>query len=63
LHGEQGFEFLDVVRPGDVMTTTGTISEIYEKSQKDFLICTTETKNQTGKVVIRAKWTAVIRQA
>lgn len=62
LHGEQGFEFLDVVRPGDVMTTTGTITDIYERAQKDFVICTTESKNQTGKLVVRGTWTAVIRQ-
>jgi N-terminal half of MaoC dehydratase len=63
LHGEQSFEFLEVVRPGDVMLTTGVISELYEKAKKDFLICTTESKNQSGKLAVRAIWTAVIRQA
>ena len=63
LHGEQAFEFLEVVKPGDVMTTTGVISEIYERAQKDFVICTTESKNQRGQLVVRGTWTAVIRQA
>ncbi len=63
LHGEQAFEFLDVVRPGDVMTTTGILTDIYERARKDFVICTTESKNQTGKLVVRGVWTAVIRQA
>ena len=62
LHGEQTFDFLDVVRPGDVMTTNGVISDVYDRSQKDFLICTTESKNQSGKLAVRGTWTAVIRQ-
>jgi acyl dehydratase len=61
LHGEQTFEFLDVVRPGDVMTTTGRITEIYERAQKDFLIVVSESQNQTGKLVVRGTWTAIIR--
>jgi acyl dehydratase len=61
VHGEQQFEWFDVLRPGDVITSTGTIKEIYEKASKDFVIVETESKNQTGKLVVRGTWTAVIR--
>ena len=61
VHGEQEFEILDVIHPGDVLTTLGTVKDIFEKAAKDFLIVTTETKNQHGNVVVRGTWTAVIR--
>jgi acyl dehydratase len=61
VHGEQQFEFLEVVRPGDRLTTTGKITDITTKRSLDFLQVTTETKNQTGALVVRAKWTAIIR--
>ncbi|MFL5321864.1 MAG: MaoC family dehydratase N-terminal domain-containing protein [Myxococcaceae bacterium] len=62
VHGEQEFELFDVIRPGDVMTTTGKISKIYGKGGMDFLVVETESKNQTGKLVVKGVWTAVIRQ-
>jgi acyl dehydratase len=61
VHGEQEFEWFDVLRPGDVITTTGTVTEAFDKAGKDFFIMTTESKNQAGKLVVRGKWTAVIR--
>lgn len=63
VHGEQEFEFFDVLRPGDVMTSTGVITNIYEKAGLDFLVVTSESHNQTGKLVVRGVWMAVIRQA
>jgi acyl dehydratase len=62
VHGEQEFEFFDVMRAGDVITTTGAIAQIYEKSQKDFLIVVSESKNQHQKPLVRGTWTAVIRR-
>lgn len=62
VHGEQDFEFFDVMRAGDTMTTVGTITEIYEKAGKDFLVLVTESTNQHGKLVVRGTWTAVIRR-
>lgn len=59
--GEQDFEFFEVVRPGDVLTTTGTITDISAKKSLDFLTVTTESRNQHGALVVRAKWTAIIR--
>lgn len=62
VHGEQEFEFFDVIRPGDVMTTTGTIKSIYEKAKMDFVVVETEAKNQAGKLVVKGTWTAVVRR-
>jgi len=61
VHGEQELEFFDVMRPGDVMTTRGEITQIFEKAGKDFVTVVTESTNQAGKVVVRGTWTAVIR--
>lgn len=62
VHGEQEFEFIEVMRAGDVVTTTGTISQIYEKSQKDFLVVATESRTAQDKLLLRAVWTAIIRR-
>ncbi len=61
VHGEQEFELFDVIRPRDVMTTHGKITEIYEKAGMDFVVVQTESSNQTGKLVVRGRWMAVIR--
>jgi acyl dehydratase len=61
VHGEQEFEFLEPVRPGDVLETTGEITRIQERANLDFLEVTTETRNQHGRVVVRGVWTAIIR--
>lgn len=63
VHGEQDFEFGEVVRPGDVITTDCEVADIYEKKGKDFVIARTESRNQKGEVVVRASWTFVIRGA
>ncbi|MFO0600055.1 MAG: MaoC family dehydratase N-terminal domain-containing protein [Myxococcaceae bacterium] len=61
VHGEQTFEFIEPVRPGDVLVTRGAISHIETRRNLDFLEVTTETKNQHGRLVVRGTWTAIIR--
>ncbi len=61
VHGEQRFEFFEVVQSGDRLTTSGTITDIFAKRSLDFLEVTTETKNQRDALVVRAVWTAIIR--
>ncbi len=63
VHGEQEFEFFETIRPGDVMSSTGVITDLYDKVGKDFLTLTTETTNQEGKRVVRGNWLAVIRHS
>lgn len=38
VHGEQEFEFFDVIRPGDVITTQGTIKRLFERAGMDFVV-------------------------
>ncbi|MBL9038188.1 MAG: MaoC family dehydratase N-terminal domain-containing protein [Archangium sp.] len=61
VHGEQSFEWFEVIKPGDVMTTTGVITAITTKNDKDFLTVDTESRNQRGAMVVKGTWTAVIR--
>ncbi|ABF92766.1 conserved hypothetical protein [Myxococcus xanthus DK 1622] len=61
VHGEQDLEFLDVMRPGDVMTTTGRIADLYERARMGFVIVTSESRNQHGTLVVKGTWTAIIR--
>jgi acyl dehydratase len=61
VHGEQEFEFFEPVRPGDVLTTRGSITDIYSKAGKDFLVVGSESHNQRGGLTVKGLWTAVIR--
>lgn len=61
VHGEQEFELVEPVRPGDLLETTGEITRIQERANLDFLEVTTTTRNQHGRVVVKGVWTAIIR--
>ncbi len=61
VHGEQEFEWLRPVKPGDVITTTGKIVDIAEKGNNDVISYEAESKNQDGDVVTVARATFVIR--
>lgn len=61
VHGEQVYEFLEPVRPGDVLESTGTITEAFEKAGKTFFTVTCESRNQRGVLAVRGIYTAVIR--
>ena len=62
LHGEQELEWLEPMRPGDLLTTLGEISRIDERGNMDVVEVTTTTTNQHGRLVVRGVWTAVIRR-
>lgn len=61
VHGEQDFEWCCTIKPGDVMMTSGTITDIYSKAGKDFFVVATESRNQRQDLVVKGRWTAVIR--
>lgn len=61
VHAEQDFEFLEPIRPGDVLETIGEITGIRDRGNLDFLEVTTTTTNQHGCVVVRGVWTAIVR--
>jgi acyl dehydratase len=62
VHGEQEFEFLEVVRPGDVITSKGTITNIESKEKLDVVTLEGKSVNQNGELVSRAIFTFVIRK-
>jgi hypothetical protein len=61
VHGEQEFEFLEVIKPGDVLETTGTLAEISTHGRNQVLVIKTESMNQHRRVAVRGTYTAFIR--
>lgn len=62
VHGEQEFEWHEVVRAGDVITTTASLDDIFEKAGMDFVKIRSESTNQEGKPVVTGLWTLVVRK-
>ncbi|MGB8930488.1 MAG: MaoC family dehydratase N-terminal domain-containing protein [Anaeromyxobacteraceae bacterium] len=61
VHGDQEFEWLGPIRPGDVLTTTGEITSLRVRGPLDFVEVTTTSVNQRGELVVRGVWTAIVR--
>jgi len=68
LHGEEEYEYLAPIHPGDVVTGQTKVVSMYDKEKKDkpgkfmeFTVLEAEIKNQRGEVVIRARTTLVER--
>ena len=61
LHGEQTFRYGEVIHPGDVLETTGEITDLRQKAGMDFLTVKTTTTNQHGRLVVEGTWVAVVR--
>ena len=61
VHGEQDFEFLKPVKPGDFITTTGKITDIAAKGNNDVIKFEVRSTNQDGELVTIGRATFVIR--
>jgi acyl dehydratase len=61
LHGSQEFEWDEPVCDGDVIDTTATCREIYEKDGKGFYVFETVSTNQDGEQVVKGTWTNIVR--
>ena len=61
VHGEQEFEFLEVLRPGDVLTTHGELVEVSQRGRHEVLVVRTESVNQKGTTAVRGLFTGLIR--
>ncbi len=61
VHGEQEFEFVKPVKPGDVIMTTGKIVDILQKGNNDLVVYEGRSVNQDGDLVTVGKATFVIR--
>jgi len=62
LHGEEEYEYFALIHPGDVITGTSRVADVYEKEKKgkpgkfmEFTVFETELKNQHGELVIRSR--------
>lgn len=62
VHGEQDFAWHEMVRAGDVITTTASLGEVFEKAGMDFVKVKTESVNQDGAPVATGIWTLVVRK-
>ncbi len=62
VHGEQEFEFMEVVKAGDSITTSGRIVNIVNKEKLDVISYEVCSKNQHGKDVCRGLYTFVVRK-
>lgn len=61
LHGEQEFEFLEVLRPGDVLLTTGTLESRSVRGANELFVIRTDSVNQHGRLAVRGRFTAFVR--
>ena len=61
LHGSQEFEWDEPVCDGDVIETSATCKEIYEKDGKGFYVFETISTNQEGERTVKGTWTNIVR--
>ena len=61
VHGEQEFIYHKPSLIGDTITTTGSITKIFQKGPHDFVVFKTVAKNQVNELVCESIWTFVMR--
>jgi acyl dehydratase len=61
LHGSQEFVWEEPVCDRDVISTTATLQEIYEKDGKGFYVFESISKNQDGAQTVKGTWTNIVR--
>jgi 3-hydroxybutyryl-CoA dehydratase len=61
LHGEQEFEFREVLRPGDVLETTGTLESHSMRGSNELFVIRTDSVNQHGRLAVQGRFTAFVR--
>jgi acyl dehydratase len=66
LHGEEEYDYLGAIHPGDIMTGKSKVVDMYDKEKKDkpgkfmeFTVIETEIRNQRGELVIKSRSTLV----
>jgi len=65
LHGEQEYEYFRLIKPGDKLTCTTKIKDIFTKEGKsgsmDMITTETDCVDQKGELVVRARALLVVR--
>lgn len=66
LHGEEEYEYLKPIKPGDTLVCQTKVANVFEKSGKsggmDFVVLETECKNPAGELVLIQRGTIVVRK-
>jgi acyl dehydratase len=61
VHGGQEFAWGEPVCAGDLITTTATCKEIYERDGRAFYVFESVSVNQEGEETVRGTWTDIVR--
>ena len=61
LHGEQEYEYIGEIKPGDVITVYSVIEDAYTKAKMNFVIMKKEFVNQHGELVLIVRQTIIER--
>lgn len=61
LHGEQEYEYLGKIEPGDVVTVKGIVEDVYTKASMNFVVIKKEFFNDKGELVLIARSTIIER--
>ena len=61
LHGEQEYEYIGEIKPGDVITVNSVIEDAYTKAKMNFVIMKKEFVNQHGELVLTVRQTIIER--
>ena len=62
VHGEQEYEFHEVVKAGDTITTTAQIMKIDSRERLDLMTVVMKSRNQHGRDVCTGTYTFAIRK-
>lgn len=61
LHGEQEYEYIGEIKPGDVITVKGAVENVYTKAAMNFVVIKKEFFNKKGELVLIARSTVIER--
>ncbi|WP_342431533.1 MaoC family dehydratase N-terminal domain-containing protein [Neobacillus sp. FSL H8-0543] len=61
LHGEQEYEYLGEIKPGDEITVSAVVEDAYTKAKMNFVILKKEFFNQHGERVLICRQTIIER--
>lgn len=62
LHGEQSYNYIGHIKPGDIITITATVDDVYTKADMKFVVIKKEYVNQDGELVLHSKSTWIEKQ-
>ena len=61
LHGEQEYEYLGEIKPGDVIAVSGEVEKAYTKAKMNFFVIRKDFVNQLGETVLISRSTIIER--